>query len=148
MKRIIILLLALIFTSCSALLPTYYPQKKQAYATFLDFRPYTSEGFFISPDPYTGEFEPLGQLYVEVFPEEKLISAEDRYKYDETHYYGSDLYGFERLSYAEILSQAVVRAVSMGANGIADLKISKVTYNGYVRYEASGLCIIIKKGGQ
>jgi hypothetical protein len=36
----------------------------------------------------------------------------------------------------------------MGANGIADIKISKVTYNGYVRYEASGLCIIIKEGGQ
>ena len=110
-------------------------------ASFLDFRPYTSAGFFISPDAYTGEFEPLGQLYIEIYPEEIEISESKRLKYDEPHYMNGILYGFEYIKFAEILDKAVAKAMEMGADGIADLKIQKVTFADRVRYEASGLCI-------
>lgn len=141
MRRILILLLAFSLTACSALFVPYEPQRKQTFATFLDFRPYISEGFFISPDPYTGEHDPLGQLFVEVLPEQKEITESKRKQYDDVQYVNGILYGYERISYSEILELAVVRAISMGADGIADLKIAKIT-NGYsVRYEATGLCI-------
>lgn len=142
MKRICILLLALIsLSSCAALLTPYEPQQKQTLATFLDFRPYTSEGFFISPDSYTGEHEPLGQLIVEILPEQKEITESKRSKYDDVQYINGILYGYERISFSEVLEQAVLRAISMGADGIADLKITKVTNGYFVRYEATGLCI-------
>ena len=147
MKKLIILLLALmpVITSCSALFTTYQPQQRSTFVTFLDFRPYTSEGFFISPDPYNGEFEPIGQIFLTMLPEEKLISEEVRKQYDNVHYYGTDMYGFEKIPYAELLNQAVVRAISMGANGIADLKISKASYNSHFIYEVTGLCIKINQ---
>lgn len=132
-------------TSCSALLPIYYPQQKQVFTTFLDYRPYISEGFYISPDSYNGEFEPIGQIFMTILPQEKLISSDDRHNYDNVHYYGSEVYGFERISYAELLNQAVVRAISMGANGIVDLKINKTTFNGVISYEISGLTIKINE---
>lgn len=69
---------AMVLTSCGALFMPYEPQQRMELASFLDFRPYTSAGFFISPDAYTGEFEPLGQLYIEIYPEEIEISESKR----------------------------------------------------------------------
>jgi hypothetical protein len=142
MKRIMILTAAaIVLTSCGALFMPYEPQQRMELASFLDFRPYTSAGFFISPDAYTGEFEPLGQLYIEIYPEEIEISESKRLKYNEPHYVNGILYAYEHIKFAEILDKAVAQAMKMGADGIADLKIQKVTFADRVRYEASGLCI-------
>jgi hypothetical protein len=132
---------AIVLSSCGALFMPYEPQQKVELASFLDFRPYTSAGFFISPDAYTGEFEPLGQLYIEIYPEEIEISESKRLKYNEPHYVNGILYAYEHIKFAEILDKAVAQAMKMGADGIADLKIQKVTFADRVRYEASGLCI-------
>ena len=35
---------------------------------FLDFQPYTESGFFISPNPYTGQFSPIGEINITVQP--------------------------------------------------------------------------------
>ena len=142
MKRILILLLALVsLQSCGALFAPYEPQQKATFATFLDFRPYTSEGFFISPDSYTGDHETLGELFLTVMPEQKEITESKRSKYDEVQYINGILYGYEIIPYAELLEQAVLRAVSIGADGIADLKIAKYANDYSVRYEVTGLCI-------
>lgn len=142
MKRICILLLALIsLSSCASLFTPYEPQQAQTFATFLDYRPYISEGFFISPDPYTGEHEPLGQLFLEIYPEQKEITESKRNKYDDVRYINGILYGYERIHLADVLEQAVVRAIAMGADGIVNLKIAKITTEYSVRYEATGLCI-------
>lgn len=149
MKRILILLLALIcFSSCA----TFRPQQRSTFAYFLDYRPYTSEGFFISPDPYTGEFESLGELYIEVLPEQKAINIEDEDKYDNVMYWGTQAYGFERISHAELLEMAVHKAVLKDANGIANLKIEKCSesstngsiVSSRIVYKIYGLCIKIK----
>ena len=142
MKRLFILLLALInLQSCGALFAPYEPQQKATFATFLDFRPYTSEGFFISPDSYTGDHETLGELFLIVMPEQKEITERKRSKYDEVQYINGILYGYEIIPYAELLEQAVLRAVSIGADGIADFKIAKHANDYSVRYEVTGLCI-------
>ncbi len=142
MKRICIFLISLLcLQSCSLLFSAYEPQQKSTLATFLDFRPYTSEGFFISPDPYSGEHETLGQLFIEIIPEEKEIRESERTKYDSPHYANGLLYGYEHITFAEVLEQAVQRASSIGADGIADMKITKETSGISVRYVATGLCI-------
>lgn len=149
MKRILILLLALICVSSCA---TFKPQQRSTYSYFLDYRPYTSEGFFVSPDPYTGEFESLGELYMEVFPEQKEINIDDKDKYDRVVYWGTQAYGFERIAHAELLEMAVKKAESMGANGIANLKIEKhsessinaSTASSRIVYNIYGLCIKTK----
>lgn len=142
MKKIFILLLALVsLSSCGALFMPYEPQQRFELASFLDFRPYSSAGFFISPDAYPGECEPLGKLYIDVIPEEKEISESKRNKYDEPHYVNGILYGYEHIKFAELLDKAVAKAMELGADGLADFKIQKVTVADRVRYEVSGLCI-------
>lgn len=136
MKKIVLVIAAVLFVSCS----TYSPLQKATYATFLDYRPYNSEGFFLSPDPYSGDCEYLGELFIEVLPEQVVIKNGAYDLYDAIAFYNGKWYGFERLSYAEILQTAVVRAASMGANGITSLKIEK--HNGSRPfYTVTGLCI-------
>ena len=147
-KYFLILALALMAASCA----TFKPQQRATFVAFLDYRPYTCEGFFISPNPYTGEYEPLGELYIEVMPEQKEIDYDQREKYDHPVYWGTQMYGFERINHAELLEMAVKKAVGLGANGIANFSIKKVTnssINGSVAsstitYQIEGLCIKIK----
>lgn len=135
----------MVATSCA----TFKPQQRSYSISFLDYRPYTSEGFFISPDPYTGEFEALGELYLEVQPEQKEIDIKNKDNYDSIVYWGTQAYGFERINHAELLEMAVKRAVSVGANGIANIRITKTTgatINASVAstsivYKIEGLCI-------
>lgn len=142
MKRIMILTAAaMVLTSCGALFMPYEPQQRMELASFLDFRPYTSAGFFISPDAYTGEYEPIGQLYLIVMPEEKEISESKRSKYDEPHYMNGILYGYEFIPYADLLDKVVAKAMEMGADGIADFKLKRSAAGGSVLYEVEGLCI-------
>lgn len=147
-KYFLIIALALCATSCA----TFKPQQRSYTISFLDYRPYTSEGFFISPDPYTGEFETLGELYLEIFPEQKEIDIKHKDNYDRVVYWGTQAYGFERINHAELLEMAVKRALSVGANGIANIRITKetgTTINASVAsasivYKIEGLCIKIK----
>ena len=89
---------------------------------------------------------------MEVFPEQKEINIDDKDKYDRVVYWGTQAYGFERIVHAELLEMAVNKAISMGANGIANIKIEKrsessinaSTASSRIVYNIYGLCIKIK----
>ena len=137
MKKLV-LFLAAVFASVSC--STYIPLQKATYTTFLDYRPYNSEDFFLSPDPYTGKCVNLGELFIEVLPEQVEITNGLYELYDAVAFYGKAWYGFERVSYAELLQTAVSRAKEKGANGIASFKIEKYTGTRPF-YTVTGLCI-------
>ena len=142
MKRILILLLALIcLYSCA----TFIPQQRSVTTVFLDYRQYASQGFFLSPNIYTGEHDALGELFIEVLPEQKeaRIDSEGNPKgdLDMVTYYFDGAYGFERIYFDELLEIAVEKAKEKGADGICNLKINKTSATGFVRYEVTGLCI-------
>lgn len=116
MKRFIIILsLAMLATSCAIMAP----QQQKEIINFLDYRPYTDAGFFISPYSYNGKFEPIGQLDIVVYPEE----VTDGIYISKKEILTSDL-----------LDKAVEHTLGKGANGIANLKISRVTITTTSRY--------------
>ena len=142
MKRIMILTAAaMVLASCG----TFVPQQRSVITAFLDYRPYTSQGFFLSPDPYTGEHDALGELFIEVLPEKKeaRIDSEGNPKgdLDMVTYTFEGAYGFERIYFDELLALGVEKAKEMGADGICNLKIRKTSATGFVCYEVTGLCI-------
>lgn len=143
MKRTSILLLAIMALSSCAV---FYPSERITLASFVDYRPYTSAGFFISPDPYPGRFEAMGELIIEVIPAELEISYDERHKYDHIRYWDMTVSGAERIPHAELLEMAVVRTIALGGNGISNLKITKETdMSDNVVYRVTGLCIKIDK---
>ena len=126
--------------SCS---PVIHPSVKVYFA---DYRPYSDAGFFISPDPYSaGPFESLGELYIEVTT--GTLKKEDKSvknKNDDGIYSRPeevDL-GVGAINYNELLDLAVSEAKSLGADGLADFKITSPPSNILSgTYTISGLCI-------
>ena len=63
MKRIVLIIVTmLVLASCSV------TRQRQTFVSFLDYRPYTSADFFLSPDPCVKDFDSIGQLYIDVIP--------------------------------------------------------------------------------
>lgn len=78
---------------------------RQTSVFLLDFRPYTSAGFFFSADPYPGPFEPVGQLNIEIIPARGPM-------------------GDEALSPDDLLRIAYDEARGKGANGVANFSMA------------------------
>ena len=142
MKNKIVLLLTIIsviLTSCSV------GRETAAVSYFLDYRPYSEQGFFISQNPYPGEYTPIGEMKVVIYPtieKGKEIIGEDGI-------YGDNVYRtvlqYESFSDDRLLQIAVQEARKKGANGLCNLKWQLIySENTLVRYEISCLCISIK----
>lgn len=141
----------MMLTACA----TMKPQQRSEHVSFLDYRPYTSAGFFLSPDSYPGKFESIGQLDIMIIPEQ--VSANDNAddsnnKFNDGIYAqrSSLFYQYKEIPAEELLETAVEKALEKGANGIANLKISRITSTSYTKYgtfttlshyEVSGLVI-------
>lgn len=152
MKKIIILAVVSIML-CSCGITT---RNRIVTPLFLDFRPYTSADFFLSPNPYTGEFEPIGELNIRVEPAVKRYDPYTDTKFNDGIYSAKPTVVQEDIPEADLLELAVAEALKMGANGISNLKIeiTKDLY-GYTKggiqkaievdvYHITGFCIARK----
>ena len=152
MKRIILLAIVVVcIAGCSVLRPT--PRSESAY--LMDFRPYSSADFFLSPDPYNGTFEPIGEIRVEITP--ALVKPGTGSKYEDSVYSQGKSIVPEVVPMEDMLEAIVSKALDLGANGIANLEITTeqqniVTSRGLftvatmpvTKYIVTGFCIIRK----
>ena len=116
MKRFIILLaFAIAATSCAVL----QPKARREIVDFVDFRPYTSAGFLITPDQYPGKYEAIGQLEIRIYPEQLTDGI---------------YYTTEEISTSELLEIAFKNSVGKGANGLTNFKIERVALTSYSKY--------------
>ena len=147
----LLLFMAITMIGCSVLKPT--PRQEAAY--LVDFRPYSSADFFLSPDPYQGEFEPIGEIRVEVTP--ALIEPSKQSKFQDPIYAQKNGIVPEVVPMEDLLESVVGQALNFGANGIANLKVSTevvsvVTHKGLftvstmdvTKYIITGFCIVRK----
>lgn len=152
MKRIIFLILMATFVAgCSVLKPT----PRQATTYLVDFRPYSSADFFLSPDPYQGEFEPIGEIRIEVTP--ALVEPRKSSKFHDAIYGQNHGIVPEVVPMEDLLETVVAQALNLGANGIANLKVStevfsvvksrglfRTTTMPVTKYVVTGFCIVRK----
>lgn len=154
MKRFLYLIAAaLMFASCASMKPT-----NRITTTYLaDYRPYSSADFFLSPDPYTGDFEPIGEIRVEIQPALVRPTSTAAPKYYDGLYLQPTGLVEEQIPMSDLLEAAVKEALDLGANGIASLKITtqesavytsrgKIMSTGkaVTKYVITGFCIIRK----
>lgn len=149
MKRILYLLLFLTAVSCGP--ASQYARQTTSY--FVDYRPYTSDGFWLSPESYPGEYDSIGELTVEILP--GLQNNED---FGDGIYSDSIASGLtaEQITTDDLMSELVRQAKAKGANGISNLRIvvspTDITYGRGLSkrvvstqtYTATGLCIRIQ----
>lgn len=140
MKKIILLAAIAILTGCASLKPT----ERKVYTYLADYRAYSEAGFLITPQPYQGEYESLGEIDIHIIP--AFEQAEEEFGYMGEKWY---TFKFETISMDAIINTAVKQAVEMGADAIANFSItgkviervgSGKTYEG-IEYRVKGFCI-------
>ncbi len=157
MKKFFILATVIMAASCSVL--TQQPHERYVESYFMDFRPYQEIDFFISPNPFTGEYTSLGELSISVYP-----AVLDKSKKQGVKTFDDGLYGGvtttlvkEVIPASELIDYAVSKALELGANGICNFRCEKIYNTEYTRdgnrtifshYEISGLCISIKSASK
>lgn len=123
MKKLTFILAAILSLSSCGVLQTRELQKN---VLFIDYRPYTEAGFYLSPNEYPGPHTPVGELNLVIDP---AVVRSD---------YSSNWVVEKTLSADEILSMAVSEATKRGSNGISNLKIEVLTQD-YLYYKKEGL---------
>ena len=101
-KMLLLIPLVMTLAGCGVT-RTEFPRQTSVF--LLDFRPYTSAGFFFSADPYPGAYEPVGLLNVEIIP-------------------ARGPRGDERLTADDLLKIAYDEAGDKGANGVANFTMT------------------------
>jgi len=138
MKKIAFILPFLLF-ACKVQKP---PRSVVEY--FYDFRPYSNEGFFITPNSYNQPHTPIGLITIEVYPGYKKEEVEVG-DYDGN--FMAIKHTREKLSGDELLKILVLFSKTKGANGLSNFD-SKIIYipdsNEVEKYILSGFAIKIK----
>lgn len=138
MKKLFLLaLIALLITSCSA---ARFSQ--DVYIS--DFRPYTEDGFTISPYHEGYQYESVGLIDIEFTAGRKNGYVNPAYHW-RSSISGAKYKDWYQPDYAYMLDELVKKAKQMGANGILDLKCTSV-YNGKTTVSViSGFAVKIKE---
>ena len=157
MKKIfIVMMTAMFLTGCGTLNTV---RDRIVIKSFYDYSAYTNEGFFISPNQYVGEHQPIGELFIEVIPAIVPIKSTKSSANSPKKEFSDGIYSSqpslirtttEKLEPEELLEMAVSEAVRRGANGISNFEVKAVytttvtktsTIKTLSHYEISGLCI-------
>lgn len=149
MRKILLLLIsAALLAGCSLTRPS----ARMVNTIFLDYRPYTTEGFFISPNSYNGEHDVLGELSIDITPALIPFSKVEKSEFPDGIYktFGGPKVVKEEIYAEEILEIAVSKAVELGGNGLSNFsakRIFDINYNSGVaiktlsHYEIRGVVI-------
>lgn len=126
------------------------------YTSILDYRPYTDEGLFISPNPYPEAHKTLGEIHIEVYPgtsksQNFSTIANNGNKFQDPLYWSVRTNGkvkeiYENFEPQDLLELCVQEAVKLGANGVSNFhfeSIYRYTRTGTIfdHYEINGLAI-------
>lgn len=147
-KLLFVLASAVLLVSCGTVAQD---TKRIVDIGFLDFRPYTEQGFLLTPNMYTGEYTACGLLEVNVFPAKKAHNSPGHTNEYGNYVIGSSTVTVEEISSQELISLAVDTAKELGADAICNFKCVS-HYNNYFdgsghsrqefsHYEISGFCI-------
>jgi hypothetical protein len=147
MKKYLILFLALVLISSCA---TVKPAQRIVDETFLDYRPFTKDGFLLSPNPYPSEYEAVGEILIKVVPAMKGQYTSSMSDYDTAMQpQGKYVVAMENITYQELAGIAVAHAKRLGADALVNFRISKLDRHPYRKwknwatseYVISGFCI-------
>jgi hypothetical protein len=115
MKKLFIAMVAIMtFIGCSTMKET----QRTILSSFSDYRQYAAEGFLISPNAYTYNFESVGEIDIVVEPAMVKVLVESIYTNYETLV-------CETISYDELVKMAVDEAKAKGADALVNFSITK-----------------------
>jgi hypothetical protein len=108
--------------------------QKSVYIYGYDFTPYSEKGFLFTPEGYQGEYESVGIITVEIWPN---INRDSGVVYKPGQFYSPGTvryYYYEPISPTEVLDSLYTKSISMGANAVINLiiKEEQIEKSGYL----------------
>lgn len=82
----------------------------------VDFRALTADGFLLSPDPFIGPHDPLGQIFVTLQGGTRVAEGDEHVSYKHLDYI--------HVTIDSAVAIAKERAKALGADGITNLRIT------------------------
>ena len=95
---------------------------KRVYVYGYDFTKYTAVGFLFTPEKYLGEYESIGMLVVEIYPEIKK-EKKTSMQYGTSDYDKPQGWHYYPISTGEALDSLYSIATKMGADAVVNLVI-------------------------
>lgn len=141
MRKILLIIASIaLLTSCSTLKPT----ERMAFTSFVDYRPYSESGFLLTPQPYQGDYDSVGEISIYVVP--AFLKLKEDFDYMSGEWY---TYKFETIKLEEIVELAVKEAIEKGADAVSNFSITSEkisrgngrTYSRGDAYRVTGFCI-------
>lgn len=118
MKRIAIIIAAIaVLAGCAVV----KPMPQTTAVVFSDYRPYAEEGFLISPNPYTYDFESVGEIYIVTIP---AIVEKKAPRYPGSNNVTLTL-AYDEIDRSELVATAVKEAKAKGADAIVNFSIRR-----------------------
>jgi hypothetical protein len=135
MKKIFIILIAFVFTSCATLneLKVIYPVET-LYG--IDFNPFTKKGFLITPEKYTGAYESIGMINFTAKPGAQFktsgLKPNPFYKEGgtEQRYVENFEWAVDSIAFSEVLNKVYDICVGMGADALVNFQ-NEITLDPY-----------------
>lgn len=140
--KYLIIIASFVMVSCA----TVSEMPEIVSTTAIDFRPYTSKGFLITPTEYVGEYESIGILTSTFYP--ALTKVPSRYTTSEGTVI-TDISGkrwfLRAIDYKKALEEIYNQSVNMGANALMLFQLKIVVRTNSLIYlpgiEATGYAI-------
>jgi hypothetical protein len=120
MKKILIIAVIALFTACSTFKVTDSARDRKVFVSFFDFSKYSKAGFFISLNPYPGNFDPIGMIQVNIYParvKKTIESKEDENGFMTKEY---EVFTDEVIKPDELLDLICNKAKELGADGLVN----------------------------
>ena len=120
--------------------------EKRVVVYTYDFTKYTNKGFLFTPETYPYDYESIGVIEIEIYPEtEKVPKKNITNQYGTEDYDKSTKWIYYSISPEEVLDSLYNLSISMGANAFVRLQIEdfQVSYGTVYSYgkRASGFAI-------
>lgn len=119
-KFILIAIAVLILNGCATTKLKFIPAEE--YFVGIDFRPYTEQGFLFTPEKYLDEYESIGLVDLVSIPEANYVPLQ---QFSD----GSTLskWQINEININDVLRKYYEMAIEMGADGIMNFRLEKVT---------------------
>jgi hypothetical protein len=136
-KSILAFVVCTVLAGCA---PSSKELERSVSISGYDFTPYTSKGFFISPEQYLLPYDPIGMITVTFSPEVKKhirFTSYDSTKYTLASSLSSE-WIVERIDVRMVIEQLYRQGIKMGADAVVRFNVSmKPMTNGDLLYFAS-----------
>lgn len=131
MKKLLFIILITLLLPVSCATSKLIPRDRIVYESYYDYSEFAKNGFLISPDPYQGEFQPCGEISIDVYPAKIIKKGKDKFDPSMNTYESNEYLIEEEISGQELLKIIVEKAKTTGADALTNFRARAVKNSYY-----------------